>query len=221
MRLLGKGNTAEVFEYGEGKVCKLFHEGYPRGYVEQEFQNARELYECRVSVPQPFQVVAQGNRVGIIYEKIAGETLLDLMFADAENLEEYLDMFVKLHQDIARCHSKKLLSYKDYLSTMVKNRTADCREILDKINALPEDDCILHGDFHPGNILIKKDGAAVVIDLMNVCHGPALYDVARSYFLIKQVNTDLAERYLQKMHVSEGDILSFLDVIEICREYEG
>lgn len=29
MNLPGKGNTAEVFEYTDGKVCKLFFEGYP------------------------------------------------------------------------------------------------------------------------------------------------------------------------------------------------
>lgn len=25
--MVGVGNTAEVFDYGEGKVCKLFYEG--------------------------------------------------------------------------------------------------------------------------------------------------------------------------------------------------
>lgn len=86
---------------------------------------------------------------------------------------------------------------------------------------MPEDDCILHRDFHPGNILVEEDGTPVVIDCMNVCRGPALYDVARSYFLMKQVDADLAGKYLQKMHVQETDIAEFLDVIEICREYEG
>ena len=28
MELIAKGNTADVFEYGDGKVCKLFKSGY-------------------------------------------------------------------------------------------------------------------------------------------------------------------------------------------------
>ncbi len=220
MILLGKGNTAEVYEYAEGKICKLFYEGYPHEYVELEFQNAREMYECGIKVPQPFQIVSIENRAGIIYEEIVGETLLSHMNEEPERVDEYLDSFVKLHRDILFHHSRNVLSYKEYLSTMVKNKAAGAQTILDKINALSEDDCILHGDFHPGNILIEEDGTSVVIDFMNVCHGPALYDMARTYFLIGQVDARLAEKYLQKMRVERADIAKYLEVIEICREYE-
>lgn len=36
--MIGVGNTAEVFEYGEGKVCKLFFPGYPKDAVEREYR---------------------------------------------------------------------------------------------------------------------------------------------------------------------------------------
>lgn len=111
MKLLGKGNTAEVFEYEDGKICKLFYEGYLREYVELEFQNAKEMYNCKIRIPEPFQIVTIENRNGIIYEKIDGETLLNLMNENTENLEEYLDMFVKLHLDIISHHSKNLFPY--------------------------------------------------------------------------------------------------------------
>lgn len=221
MKLLGKGNTAEVLEYADGKVCKLFYEGYPREYVELEFQNAKEMYHCEIRIPEPFQIVMLENRNGIIYEKIEGETLLSLMRENAEKLEEYLDTFVKLHLDIISHHSKNVLSYKEYLTAMVKSKTANFQIILDKINALPDGDCILHGDFHPNNILIVEDGTPVVIDFMNVCYGPALYDVARTYFLIKQFDGYLAESYLKKMNVPEGDIVEYVNIIEFCRKYEG
>ncbi|MBQ7925332.1 MAG: phosphotransferase [Lachnospiraceae bacterium] len=221
MKLLGKGNTAEVFEYVDGKICKLFYEGYPREYVELEFQNAKEMHNRKIRIPEPFQIVTIENRNGIIYEKIDGETLLNLMNANAENIEEYLDMFVNLHFDVISHHSKNVLSYKEYLTAMVKSRTGNDQIILDKINVLPDDDCILHGDFHPNNILIKEDGTPIVIDFMNVCYGPALYDVARTYFLINQFNTYLAERYLNKMNVLEGDIAEYVNIIELCRKYEG
>ena len=110
MKLLGRGNTAEVYEYTDDKVCKLFYGEYPREYVEMEFQNAREMYKCGIKVPYPFQVVTEEKRVGIIYERISGKTLLDLMFAHAEKWGEYLDLFVKLHQDMMRHCSKNGLS---------------------------------------------------------------------------------------------------------------
>lgn len=69
MNLLGKGNTAEVFEYKNGKVCKLFFEGYPHEYVGLEFKNAKEMYRNEIRVPKPFQIVMIENREGIKSEK--------------------------------------------------------------------------------------------------------------------------------------------------------
>lgn len=65
------------------------------------------------------------------------------------------------------------------------------------------------------------DKTPVVIDFMNVCYGPVLYDITRTYFLVKQYNIYLAKLYLKKMGVLENDILEYLNIIEFCRKYEG
>lgn len=90
-----------------------------------------------------------------------------------------------------------------------------------KIKSLPEDDCLLHGDFHSNNILITPDGTPVIIDFMNVCYGPSSYDIARTYFLIKQFDKDLADKYIKEIGVSETNIAEYLYIIEFCRKCEG
>ena len=55
--MLGKGNTAEVFEYGEGKVCKLFFAGYPKEAVEREYRNATEVQRLGLPVPKVYETV--------------------------------------------------------------------------------------------------------------------------------------------------------------------
>ena len=39
MKLIATGNTAEVFEYEEDKVLKLFKAGYPLEQIQREFNN--------------------------------------------------------------------------------------------------------------------------------------------------------------------------------------
>lgn len=221
MKLLGKGNTAEVFEYSDGKVCKLFFEGYPCEYVELEFLNAKEMFHKKIRVPEPFQIVTIENRKGIIYEKIEGKTLLNIMAENEQSLNDFFDILVKLHRDIISHHSKNVLSYKEYLTAMLKSKNTDSQIIFEKVNALPDGDCLLHGDFHPDNVLVMPDGTPVVIDFMNVCYGPALYDIARTYFIIKQFASHLADKYLNAMNVLEKDIAEYLEVIEFCRGFEG
>jgi hypothetical protein len=73
-KLIGKGKTADVLEYSEGKVCKLFRQGYPTRYAELEFRNAQEnshhrLYECRgpvlYDIVRTFYILSEVNTIGV------------------------------------------------------------------------------------------------------------------------------------------------------------
>lgn len=218
---IGKGNTAEVFEYGEGKVCKLFLEGYPREYVELEYANAIEVFSLNLNIPRPFEMIETVGRCGIIYEKIEGKTLLTLMLEQEEKDSRMLDELVKLHCELLSRHTTNLLSYKDFLIKLIEQRTDEEELLIDQICALPDGDCLLHGDFHPGNVLVKEDNSLVIIDFLNVCQGPAEYDIARTFFLLRGSDEAVADSYLNKMCVHKGDIAQFLNVIEQCRKYES
>ena len=219
--IIGKGNTAEVFPYKDGKVCKLFFEGYPHEYVEQEFQNAREFFQNGIRVPIPFEVVVIQNRSGIIYERIQGKTLLAAMEEHKESFPKFLKMFVELQKNIHLHRSRNVLSYKSYLLAVLQNHMAATPAIIQTIQALPESDCLLHGDFHPNNILIQPDGTPVVIDFMNVCCGPPLYDIARTYFLIRQFQPWIADEYRKQINVPIGKLVDYLRIIEFYRKYES
>lgn len=107
-----------------------------------------------------------------------------------------------------------------------------------KIDALPDGDCLCHGDYHPGNVWINENGEVQAIDFMNICFGPREYDIARTHFLItqggmpeglaeeqenyiRQMQQILGKEYLKLMRVEKDDLEKYLDVIAICRKYEA
>ncbi len=221
--MVGVGNTAEVYDLGEGKVCKLFKQGYPKEAVEREFRNATEVHRQGLPVPKVFELVESEGRTGIVYEKIAGKSMLECIFENPGKVGFYLEEFVRLQKNWlkeASVHAASVLSYKDFLQMLINSTGQEEASLLGEINALPEGDTILHGDFHPGNVLISTDHRAVVIDFMNVCRGPELYDIARTYFLLKEKDEALGKAYLEQMEVTKGDISLFLNVLERCRMYE-
>ena len=76
----------------------------------------------------------------------------------------------------------------------------------------------MHGDYHPGNVMLTVDGEFVIIDLLNVCCGPKEYDVARTFFLLE--NEKWQDRYLKGMGYCKEDIEGYLEVIREIRKYE-
>lgn len=60
MKLIAKGNTAEVFEYEEDKVLKLFKVGYPLEQIQREFNNTVIMNRtCNSILPKKRKIVGE------------------------------------------------------------------------------------------------------------------------------------------------------------------
>lgn len=99
MKLIGRGATAEVFDCGDGTVCKLFIPGCPVDAVKREYDNACLMEEMRLPVPKAHKLAMLDSRVGIIYEKICGESVLDKLAA-GESVDGLMERFALLHKRI-------------------------------------------------------------------------------------------------------------------------
>lgn len=230
--MIGIGNTATVYEWQENKALKLFHRDYPKSAVEREFRNVSVLSNMDFSKPKAYEIISYIGQLGIIYDRLEGELLLDRVMetADAQECAIYM---ANLHKKILNNSISNVPNYKEFLKNNILN-ARDMKEkegILRLLEALPDGNTLCHGDFHPGNIIIS-DGDAIVLDFMNICHGHFLYDVARTTFLVEytpvpseakdkemllQLKKKLADLYLIQMNVTREMIHDFLTVIIAAR----
>ncbi len=234
-KLLGIGNTANVYEWDNGKVLKLFHEGYPRDAVEKEYNNAIAIAALDFNKPRAYKTIAYKNSYGIIYDKISGESLLDIVLKDGD-INQCAEYMANIHRNMLSHEINNVPNYKDSLKSMTSRILSEDkrREANLLIDQLEDGNVFCHGDFHPGNIIVSE-GKAFVIDFMNVCHGNYLYDIARTVFLIEYTpvppetvgreelynfKKKLSEVYLTKMNVSKDRIKNYLNTISIVRQIE-
>lgn len=222
MKLIGKGNTAEVFDIGKGKILKLFIKGYPKAPVEKEFNNAKIMENLGLPVPACHEMTEMEGRYGIVYEKIPGIDLYNYISTTGE-FQKGLEILVGLQKLILEKECSDLISYKEFIKLVIGDRDPS---VLEKLDSLPDGNNVCHGDFHPFNILVDSEGNAKIIDFMNVCRGPRLYDIARSYFLMRGEGTvkpeieALLQAYLQFHGVTESDLVPFFEIISICHKWE-
>ncbi len=215
MDLLTKGNTAEIYKFGEKRICKLFYPGYPKDYIKHEFQNANMSKALGINTPTAYEVILYDGREGIVYERIIGTELSGELKRSGETSSAiWMDKFAVFHKQLLKHELKDAMNYKDFLKIFVRDE-----ETIAKIDGLADGNSFIHGDFHLGNVMVDENGEFVLIDMMNVCKGSALYDIARTYFLLGY-DAKLQKEYIKRMGCTLESISPYLEVIAIVRENE-
>lgn len=231
MKLLGQGNTATVYEWDEDKVVKLYREGYPEKSIAKEYNNAKLMELGGFQFPRAYDLVNVEGKRGIIFQRIQGSVFLEELF-NREQFEANVKKMARLHKGILKNVRREAESYKSFLLSYAKRENDKMLEM--NIEALPGGEFLCHGDFHPANIMVSND-ELYVIDFMNVCKGPKLYDIARTVYLteytplpdeldhkdsITAMRTSIVEEYLKELEVKRCDLIPFLKVIHHTRQYE-
>ncbi|MBW9172786.1 phosphotransferase [Clostridium estertheticum] len=179
-KLIGEGRTSEVFEWGEDKILKLFRAGLPKAAIKNEYEVSINIYNQLNLTPKVYELIEIDNRSGIVYERINGITMMKVK-KEAQRL-------AKLHKSIQKKVNFKLSTYKTRLKDNISNTellTYDIKtRLCNYIYELKDDNILCHGDFHPDNILITKDGD-IIIDWMTATQGNPLTDIARTSIMFK------------------------------------
>ena len=168
-----------------------------------------------IKTPRSHQFIHLDGRNGIVYDRVVGEELASKMRGDdEETLSDWMEKFTGFHREILEHSIDDVMDYREFLLMF-----ADSPETIAQIHELSDGNCLLHGDYHPANVLVGKDGQLFLIDMMNVCKGPAVYDVARTYFLLGN-HPCWQQKYLERMPYDLDDLTPYLNVISAIRANE-
>ena len=183
--VIGKGGHGQVLRLNGDTIVKLFHPGTPVEDAEREREYAKKAFVMGVPTAIPFDVVKCGDSIGLVFEMVNSDTLSEIMKKNPDRFEEYAVKYAKL---LKQLHSTKVSG--DMLSgtkDLYRERINRVKELgyfteqeigeLHRINeAFADDTSIIHGDFHPKNIMVM-DGELVLIDMADITYGNPLYDL--------------------------------------------
>lgn len=217
-------------------ALKLFSEFMPEKYINEEFNKSLIVKDLPFNKAKIIGKTNKLNRKGLIYEYLEGPTLRDLMKSEV-NVNKHMSYLTSLHKDILKIKApNECESYKKTIRPRIlKPRTdevsitkAEKKEALSILDSLPEGDSLCHGSLKPSNIIISGN-AAYAIDLMTISRGPALYDIARTYYNLdkrhKAKSAEELERrmafaalYLEEMGTSLEEINDYLFLIRLIKK---
>jgi hypothetical protein len=243
--LLAKGRTAEVYAWQENQILKLFYAWCPSQWVQNEIDIGRAMAKSALPVPKLIDVLNVEDRLGIIYERVNGPTMLDLSRKKPWLLFSLARQFAELHTQIHQQDGRDLMPLRSALRAtilQVNNLPTELKTgVLQILEKLPDAFALCHFDFHPGQVIITANGP-VIIDWMTAYQGHPLADVARTSIILKisqipgagratQIITNLwrglfyrtyLARYLElNQGVNQTDIINWMIPIAAGRLKEG
>lgn len=197
--IIGVGRTAEIYTWDKDKVLKLFFSWCPRGWVESEFRIIKSIQSYNIPIVKGFDIVEAENRLGIIYERIYGNSLLEELIANPLKAESIGTLLADLHSGIHELAAENLQSsqvrlLKNILKTNLISKKK--RLILDVLAKLQVGDSLCHMDYHPGQILSSVQGPRI-IDWGTACKGNPLADVAFTKILLRIARIHSSSENLQ------------------------
>ncbi|SCL35726.1 Phosphotransferase enzyme family protein [Micromonospora rhizosphaerae] len=182
---LGAGREADVYACSDGAVLKLYRPGF--GGHRTETLALRSL-EDRGVAPRLVDVVECDGRTGLVVERLAGPDMLTLLQRRPWRLYALARSLAKAHLAVHRVQAPaELTGLRQVLATRIRDAALP-QHLLDFVSrlldGLPDGDRLCHGDYHPGNILLAADQAAV-IDWGAATRGVPEADHARTLLLLR------------------------------------
>jgi Ser/Thr protein kinase RdoA (MazF antagonist) len=218
------GRTAEFYPWKDGYALKLFRLGWGEESVYYEAEKARAVHAAGLPVPEVGEVVQVNGRPGIIYERLVGVPLNQLLQTKPWTLFSTARLMADLHLKIHSQNIPILPPLKDRLGRHIKSvdgMPGDVKKVLlDVLDSLPDGNVVCHGDFHPMNIFITPQGP-IILDWMDATRGHPAGDVARTSFLMKKavLPADLPMRgFIQLMRSQLTR--SYLKHYSSCQSFE-
>lgn len=184
---LARGRTADVYAWRAGQVIKLFYDWVPDSWIERETDIASALPASSLPVPQFIEATTSNGRRGIVFERINGPSMVDLLATKPWRSGSLARRMAELHAQIHAEDGRTLDSLRAQIGSIIEHTEALPeqlkRRVLQHLDRLPDGTALCHFDFHPAQIILSPQ-RAIIIDWMAALKGDPAADVARTRVLL-------------------------------------
>lgn len=194
---IGAGANGSVYRLDRETIIKVYNPlTNPPEKIMREKQSAMQAFIHGIPSAISFDIVRAGDRLGLIYEMIDAVTLGSSI---NEAPDTACDCGTKMAELLLKLHSTEFESGSLPDARINLQLWADVAEksgfyeadtitkLRRLIDSIPPRSTFIHGDFHPGNIMVK-DGEWILIDMGDASVGHPICDLIGAFQIMKLVS---------------------------------
>jgi aminoglycoside phosphotransferase (APT) family kinase protein len=182
--VVARGSRSVVHEYGSGAVVKVPKPATPGSWIRAEAAHVEAVRAVGAPAPRLLGMEEVFGRPASVWERVDGPLLwqevIDRPDRSADVGRRLADVQLALFE---LAPPVTLPSQRDRLASKIRwsaaNLDASLALALDLLAEQTDGSRLCHGDLHPSNVIMSKDGP-VLVDWFDACRGEPVADVARS-----------------------------------------
>ncbi len=203
--IIGKGANGTVYRIDRDTIVKVYVNPDSLPEIRRERELARKAFVLGIPTAIPYDVVRVGEGYGSVFELLSAKSLAEILSKDPGQFDSVLKYSVDLLKTI---HSKELpkgempdckatvLGWVEFLKDYLPE--AQYKKLKALVEAVPEDNHIMHGDYHMKNVMLQ-DGEALLIDMDTLCLGHPVFEfgsIFNSYIGYSELDTENVRKFL-------------------------
>lgn len=202
--VLGQGSRGKVIRLNADTIVKVYlHEsGLEEAKEEQGY--ARKAFVMGVPTAIPYDIVKCDGHYGLVFELVDTSTVSGFIRQHPETLEENAVKFAQLLKTLHTTHAQEgsVKNMHDLFAQYIDEALGKYLEPeelaqIKRINdAIPHKDTLIHGDFHPNNVMMQRGEDMILIDMADISSGNPIYDFGSMFIGRYLTNAERKEKLL-------------------------
>ncbi len=184
---IAKGANGAVYRYNDETIVKTYFAKDALPEIKQERENARKAFILGINTAIPYGIVRVDDGYGTVTELLNATSVTKLIRKNPDDISEaakyFVDMLKSIHaitaDDDGLPDMKEVaLDWAQFVFPHLPETQG--KKLLSLIEALPKQNTVLHGDYHPNNVMIQN-GEAMLIDLDTLCMGHPVFELGSMF----------------------------------------
>ena len=201
---IGRGANGTLYRIDQDNVVKVYNNPDALEDIQHEREVARLALILGIPTAISYDVVKVGEHYGSVFELLNARSFSKILATEPDKMDwcvqEYVKMLRKIHgtlvpegklPDMKDTVLKWARFMKDYLPE------AEGTKLLSLVEAVPQDNHMIHGDYHTKNLELQND-EVLLIDMDTLAVGNPIFELAsmfNAFIGFSEMDPDLIVRF--------------------------
>ena len=185
--VVGQGANGKVYRIDPDTIIKVYLNPDSLPDIHRERELARKAFVLGIPTAISYDVVRVGEGYGSVFELLEAKSIGKRLAAEPEKLDEYVaimvDLLKKIHGTVVKRGDmpdmrEVAIGWANFVKEYLP--AAEGEKLVSLISAVPQDDHMMHGDYHVKNVMLQN-GEALLIDMDTLCVGHPIFELASMY----------------------------------------